>query len=69
MPGPAVVQVALYAPGALAIGFPAWTGTVGFLATAAVLPAIAFGALYWKRGFGTALIADMTALIAVLLLV
>lgn len=64
-----VVQVALYAPGAMAIGFPAWTGTVGFLATAAVLPAIAFGALYWKRGFGTALLANMTALIAVLLIV
>jgi hypothetical protein len=62
-------QVALYAPGALAIGFPAWTGTVGFLATAAALPAIAFGALYWKRGFGTALLANMTALVAVLLLV
>jgi len=65
----AIVQVALYAPGALAVGFPAWTGTAGFLATAAVLPAIAFGALYWKRGFGTALLADMTAVIAVLLLV
>lgn len=65
----AAVQLLLYAPGAVALGFPAWTGTAAFLATAAVLPAIAFGALFWKRGFGVALLADATALIAVLMLV
>lgn len=64
-----VVQVALYAPGALAVGFPVWTGTAAFLMTAAMLPAVAFGVLYWKRGFATALVADATALIAIALLV
>lgn len=65
----AIVQAALYTPGALAVGFPAWTGTVAFVATAAVLPAIIFGALYWKRGFGPALAADAAAVIAIALLV
>jgi len=64
----AIAQVALYTPGALALGFPNWTNTVAFLATAAAVPAVAFGLLYWRRGFGTALVADATALIAITLL-
>ena len=32
------------------------------------LPAAAFGVLFWRRGFATALIADVTALAAIALL-
>jgi hypothetical protein len=65
----ALVQIGLYTPGALAIGFPTWAGTAAFITMAVALPAAAFGALYWRRGFSTALIADATALIAIALLV
>ncbi len=63
-----VVQVALYTPGALAVGFAGTGSLVAFLAVAVALPAAAFGLLYWTRGFGTALVADATALLAILLL-
>ncbi len=63
-----IVQVALYTPGALAVGFASWTSTVAFLIVGAALPAIAFGVLFWRRGFATALIADVTALVAIALL-
>ena len=33
------------------------------------VPALAFGVLFWKRGFASALVADATALIALALLV
>lgn len=57
-----LVQVLVYAPGASAIGFANWAGTAGFLVMAVGLPAAAFGYLFWKRGFGTALLADVAAL-------
>lgn len=63
-----IVQVALYTPGALAVGFASWTSTLAFLAVGVALPAIAFGVLFWRRGFATALIADMTALVAIALI-
>lgn len=65
----ALLQVALYAPGAMRIGFASTLGTVAFLAIGVAIPAVAFGFLFWKRGFGAALIADATALIALALLV
>ncbi|MDH5588627.1 MAG: hypothetical protein OEZ37_01140, partial [Gemmatimonadota bacterium] len=61
-------QVALYTPGALAVGFPDWTGTVAFLLAGVAVPAVAFGVLFWKKGFGAALAADATALLALLLI-
>lgn len=64
----AAVQVGLYLPGALAIGFPSLLTTVGFLLVVVALPALAFGALYWTRGFGTAVLAHATALLAVALM-
>jgi hypothetical protein len=64
-----VVQVALYTPGALSIGFPTGAGTAAFLLAGVAVPALAFGLLFWKRGFGSALVADATALIALALLV
>jgi len=63
-----VAQVLLYAPGAAAIGFASWTGTAGFLVMVVALPAAAFGVLFWKRGFTSALVADMAALAAIALL-
>lgn len=63
-----LVQVLLYAPGAAAIGFASWTGTALFLVMAVAIPATAFGLLFWKRGFTSALVADMAALAAIALL-
>ena len=63
-----LVQVLLYAPGAAAIGFASWTGTLGFLALGVALPAAAFGVLFWRRGFASALVADVAALAAIALL-
>ncbi|MBU1908923.1 MAG: penicillin-binding protein 1C [Verrucomicrobia bacterium] len=63
-----LAQVLIYAPGAAAIGFASWTGTALFLIMAVAVPATAFGMLFWKRGFTTALVADMAALAAVALL-
>jgi hypothetical protein len=63
-----LTQVALYVPGALAIGFPNPMGTAAFLITAVAIPAVAFGVLYWRRGFVSALVADVVALAAVALL-
>lgn len=63
-----VVQVALYTPGALAVGFASWTGTALFLLVAAAVPALVFGLLFWRRGFTSALVADMAALVVLALL-
>lgn len=63
------VQVLLYLPGTLAIGFPNVGVALGFLAVTALVPAVAFGMLFWRRGFGTALVAHATAMAALLLIV
>lgn len=64
----AVVQGLIYLPGVLQIGFPSTATTMGFLAVTALVPAVAFGWLFWRRGFGTALVAHATALGALLLM-
>lgn len=64
----ALVQVVLYTPGAMALGFPSLIGATGFLLLTVLLPALAFGTLYWLRGLGTALIADATAVAAMALM-
>lgn len=64
----ALIQVALYTPGVLAIGFPSGVTATGFLLVTVLLPALAFGTLYWMRGFGSALAADATAMVAIALL-
>ncbi|NIP78921.1 MAG: hypothetical protein GWM90_06870, partial [Gemmatimonadetes bacterium] len=64
----AAVQVLLYLPGVLAVGFPNAGIAAGFLAVTALVPAVAFGLLFWQRGFGTALVAHATALGALLLI-
>jgi hypothetical protein len=60
-----MVQAVLYLPGVNAIGFATFAGAAGFMAMTVVLPALAFGAIFWKRGFATALLAHATALLAV----
>lgn len=64
----AAVQVLLYLPGVLAVGFPNAGIAAGFLAVTALVPAVAFGLLFWQRGFGTALVAHATALGALLMI-
>jgi hypothetical protein len=61
----ALVQAVLYLPGVNGIGFPTFGASAGFMAMTVVLPALAFGAIFWKRGFATALLAHATALLAV----
>ncbi len=63
------VQVLIYLPGVLTIGFPTMGMLIGFMAVTVLVPAVAFGLLYWRRGFGTALVAHATALGALLLIV
>jgi hypothetical protein len=63
------VQVLVYLPGVLAIGFPNALTAVAFVALTVIVPAVAFGALYWRRGFGTALLAHAATLGALLVLV
>ena len=64
----ALVQVLLYLPGIEAIGFPTLTGALGFALATVALPAVAFGVVYWKRGFGAALVADAVAVTMMMVL-
>jgi hypothetical protein len=57
----AVAQLVLYMPAVFGIGFPSLASAFGFVGLVVLLPALAFGALYWMRGFGTALVAHATA--------
>jgi hypothetical protein len=65
----ALVQVLIYLPGVLAIGFPSMATLLGFVLVTAVVPAVTLGILFWRRGFGTALVAHATALVALFLIV
>ena len=65
----AVAQGLIYLPGVLRIGFPSAMTAAGFLTATALVPALAFGWLFWKRGFGSALVAHASALGALLLIV
>jgi hypothetical protein len=62
------VQVVLYVPGALSVGFASSIATATFLVAVVAIPAAAFGVLFWRRGFVSALVADMVALAAIALL-
>ena len=63
------VQGLIYLPGVMEIGFPSALTAAGFLTVTALVPAVAFGWLFWKRGFGSALVAHATALGALVLMV
>jgi hypothetical protein len=65
----AAVQVLMYLPGILTIGFPSLATAIGFVAVAVLVPAVAFGVLYWQRGFGAAVVAHATALAALFMIV
>lgn len=67
--GVAVLQLALYLPALGGVGFPDATAAAGYAVAGVLLPAAAFGALYWFRGFSTALVADATAIGLIALLV
>ena len=63
-----LVQLALYAPGVMAIGFPTALAALGFSIALVLIPALVFGTLFWKRGLGAAIAADATALAVLALL-
>lgn len=65
----ALAQVLIYLPGVLAVGFPSLGTLIGFVAVTSLVPAVAFGVLYWRRGFGAAVVAHATALGALFLIV
>jgi hypothetical protein len=65
----ALAQVLFYLPGVLAVGFPSTATLLGFILVTSLVPAVAFGVLYWRRGFSAALVAHATALGALLLIV
>lgn len=67
--GVAVLQLGLYLPALGAVGFPSLAAAAGYAVAGVLIPAAAFGALYWFRGFGTALVADATAIGVLALLV
>lgn len=67
--GVAVLQLALYLPALGGVGFPSATAAAGYAVAGVLVPAVAFGALYWFRGFSTALVADATAIGLIALLV
>ncbi len=64
----ALAQVLIYLPGVMAIGFPSASMTAGFVLATVAVPALAFGFLFWRRGFGSALVAHATALAALLII-
>jgi hypothetical protein len=64
----AFVQVALYVPSVVAVGFPNALVGLAYMLAAAFIPAVVLGTLYWTRGFSTALLANATAMVAVLIL-
>ncbi|HSM06467.1 MAG TPA: hypothetical protein VK858_17730 [Longimicrobiales bacterium] len=65
----AAAQVLIYLPGVVAVGFPSFLAAAAFTATAIVVPALLFGAVYWTRGFTAAVVADATAAAALVLLI
>jgi hypothetical protein len=67
--GAALVQIVLYTPGIMAIGFPSTFAALAYTVVAVVVPAVVFGTLYWVRGFTPALLAHATAVAATALLV
>jgi len=66
--GAAVVQLLLYLPGVLAIGFPNPLAALGYVTVAVLLPALVFGTIYLRLGFGSAVLAHAGALGALVLL-
>jgi hypothetical protein len=64
----ALVQVLLYAPGVVGLGFATTLAAVAFIVFMVLLPALVFGLLYWTRGLGAAVAADAAALVVLAML-
>jgi hypothetical protein len=58
----ALVQVVLYAPGVLGLGFATPLAALAFTVVTVLVPGLVFGMLYWTRGLGAAVMANATAL-------
>ncbi len=65
----AALQLALYAPAIVATGFATPTTALLYAVVAVLLPAAAFGVVYWLRGLGPAVVANATAAAALALLI
>lgn len=65
----AVVQVLLYLPAVVDVGFASSIAAAGYVILGVMLPALVFGFLYWTRGLGTAVVAHATALVVLALMV
>jgi hypothetical protein len=64
-----LVQVALYLPAMISIGFPSVAAALAFLGFAVIVPAVVFGTLYWTRGLPAALVAHAAAFALVIMIV
>jgi hypothetical protein len=65
----ALVQVVLYAPGVMGLGFTTPLAALAFTTFMVLVPGLVFGVLYWTRGLGAAIVADAAALAVLALLV
>ncbi|MGD8276688.1 MAG: hypothetical protein PVH00_01625 [Gemmatimonadota bacterium] len=58
------IETLLYLPGVAAAGFPTAFSAAGYMLAAVALPAAVFAVIYWLRGLGTAVLAHVTAYVA-----
>ena len=65
----AFVQVLLYLPAVLEVGFASSVAAAGYVILGVMVPSLVFGFLYWTRGLGSAVVAHATALVVLALLV
>jgi hypothetical protein len=65
----ALVQVALYAPGVMGLGFATPLAALAFTTFMVLVPGLVFGVLYWTRGLGAAITADAAAIAVLAMLV
>lgn len=63
------LQLALYAPAIVATGFATPMTALLYAVIAVLVPAAAFGAVYWLRGLGPAVLANATAAAALAILI
>lgn len=64
----ALLQMALYVPSLLEIGFPSTASAVGYGAAALFVPGLVYGALFWRRGLLTAAAAHASTVAVAALL-
>jgi hypothetical protein len=64
----ALAQLLLYLPGIASIGFPTALSALGYTAATVLVPSLVFGVVFYARGFTAAVLADATALTALVLL-